>query len=288
MTGVCGVQFAPRLAEPGANADRIAEEIEAAASEGAELVVFPEAALTGYVFRSLEEAREGAIEADGSEIERLADACVETGVHAVVGAIEREGSDAFNSAFVLGPDGPVGRYRKIHTLCLGADRFTRPGDAPPAVFRLPFGTIGVHICYDGTFPETARLLRLSGAQLLVLPTNWPRLRLKREMVLVRAYENHAFYLAVNRVGSERGVEFRGASLAADPEGVLLHEAGTEPGRFIVEMDLARADETLEIVAPDEYELDLIDDRRPELYGGITRANDPAARTGSRLSRRRSG
>jgi len=284
MTTVCGVQFAPRLAEGRANADRIAEEIDGAAAGGAELVVFPEAALTGYVFRSLEEALEGAIEADGLEIARLSDACAASGVHAVVGAIEREGADAFNSAFVLGPDGPVGRYRKIHTLCLGADRFTRPGDAPPAVFRLPFGAVGVHICYDGTFPETARLLRLAGAQLLVLPTNWPRLGLKREMVRIRAYENHAFYLAVNRVGSERGVEFRGGSLAADPEGMLLHEAGPDPGRFVVEMDLSRADQTLEIVTPGEYELDLIDDRRPELYGGITRANDPAARTGSRQSR----
>lgn len=288
MTSVCGVQLSPRPGDAGANTDRVAAEIEAAAADGAELIVFPEAALTGYVFRSLDEAREAAIEATGPEIARLADACSAHGVYAVCGAIERDGADAFNSAFVVGPDGPVGRYRKIHTLCLGADRFTMPGAAPPEVFRLPFGTVGIHICYDGSFPETARVLRLAGAQLLVLPTNWPRLGLKREVVRVRAYENHAFYLAVNRVGSERGVEFRGGSLAADPDGTLLHEAGPEPGRFIVEMDLARADETREVVAPGEYELDLIADRRPELYGEITRENDPAARTGSRLSPRRAG
>lgn len=284
MTAVCGVQLAPLPGETRANAERIAAEIEAAAADGAELVVFPEAALTGYVFRSLEETLESAVEPNGPEVARLSHACAAAGVHVVCGAIEREGDDAFNSAFVLGPDGPLGRYRKIHTLCLGADRFTRPGETAPAVFRLPFGTVGVHICYDGTFPETARVLRLAGAQLLVLPTNWPRLGLKREMVRVRAYENHAFYLAVNRVGHERGVEFRGGSIAAGPDGELLHEAGAEPGRFVVEMDLARADDTLEVVAPGEYELDLIDDRRPELYGEITRENDPAARTGSRRNR----
>lgn len=284
MTAVCGIQLAPVLGEPDANAAALAAGIAAAADEGAELIVFPEAALTGYVFGSLDEAREAAILADGPQIERLAEACADAGAHAVFGAIEREGDDVFNAAFVLGPDGPVGRYRKIHTLCLGADRFTRPGEAPPPVFRLPCGTVGVHICYDGSFPETARLLRLAGAQLLVLPTNWPRLGLKREMVRVRAYENHAFYLAVNRVGGERGVEFRGGSVAADPDGALLHEAGAEPGRFVVQMDLARADDTLEIVSAGEYELDLIIDRRPELYGGITRENDPAARTGSRRSR----
>ena len=284
MTGVCGVQLAPRLGDPAGNAALIAAEIEAAAAEGAELVVFPEAVLTGYLFRSLEEAREGAVEAEGPDVARLSAACAAAGVHAVCGAIERAGTDAFNTAFVLGPAGLVGRYRKIHTLCLGADRFTRPGAAAPGVFRLPFGTIGVHICYDGTFPETARVLRLAGAQLLVLPTNWPRLRLRREMVQVRAYENHAYYLAVNRVGEERGVEFRGGSLAADPDGALLHEAGPEAGRFHVDMDLARADDTLEIVAAGEYELDLIDDRRPDLYGEIARENDPARRTGSRRSR----
>lgn len=283
MTAVCGVQLAPRLGETPANADRIAGEIGDAAADGAELIVFPEAALTGYVFRSLEEARDAAIEADGPELARLAGVCSAHGVYAVCGAIERDGADVFNTAFTIGPDGLVGRYRKIHTLCLGADRFTRAGDAPPAVFRLPFGAVGVHICYDGSFPETSRVLRLAGAQLLVLPTNWPRLGLKREMVRVRAYENHAFYLAVNRVGSERGVEFRGGSLAADPDGVLLHEAGPEPGRFVVEMNLARADVSREVVAPGEYELDLIADRRPELYGEITRENDPAARTGSRRS-----
>ncbi len=283
MTVVCGVQLAPRLADAAANADRIAAEIEAAAREAAELVVFPEAALTGYVFESLEEARDAAVEAGGPEIARLAGACAAAGVHVVCGAIERAGADVFNTAFVVSPDGPPGRYRKIHTLCLGADRFTRAGAAPPGVFRLPFGVIGVHICYDGSFPETARVLRLAGAQLLILPTNWPRLRLKRETVCVRAYENHAFYLAVNRVGSERGVLFEGGSVAADPDGRLLYEAGPAAGRFMVDMDLARADETREVVTPGVYELDLIDDRRPELYGEITRDNDPARRTGSRDS-----
>jgi predicted amidohydrolase len=281
MTQVCAVQMAPHLGASIRNGELVAADIGAAAAEGARLVVFPEAALTGYVFKSLKEAREAAVEATGPQVTRVVQAAAEAGVFVVVGAIERDGGDLFNSAFVIGPDGVIGRYRKIHTLCLGADRFTLPGGEVPRVFELPFGRIGVHICYDGSFPETARTLRLLGAQLLILPTNWPRLDMKRETVRVRANENRAFYLAVNRVGTERGVVFRGGSLAADRDGRVLMEAGDQPGRFHFEVDLPSVDQTREVVSPGEYELDLIQDRWPELYEPITRVVAGAERTGSR-------
>jgi len=283
MTSICAVQMAPQLAATVRNAESIAAEIAAARDEGAELVVFPEAALTGYVFESFDEAREAAVEVDGPQVTRVVEAVQAAGVHAVVGAIERDGPGLYNSAFVFGPEGLLGRYRKIHTLCLGADRFTRAGEGPLGIFELPFGRVGVHICYDGTFPETARTLRLLGAELLVLPTNWPRLDMKREMVRVRAYENRAFYLAVNRVGTERGVIFRGGSTAADPDGRLLLEAGPDAGRFHFEIDLHSVDETREVVSPGTYELDLIEDRRPDLYGPLTAPHPDARRTGSQLA-----
>jgi len=280
MTAVCGVQMAPHLGASVRNAEIIAAEIALAAGEGAELVILPEAALTGYVFDSLEEAREAAVEGTGPQITRILEAARQHEVHVIVGAIERDGGSLYNTAFVIGPEAVIGRTRKMHTLCLGADRFTRPAGEAPHAFQLPFGTVGVHICYDGSFPETARALRLVGAQLLVLPTNWPRLDLKREIVRVRAYENHAFYLAVNRVGEERGVIFRGGSDEADPEGNLLFEAGAEAGRFHIEIDLGAADDTREVVSAGEYELDLIADRQPSCYEPITRPIDGANRTGS--------
>ncbi|MFV1986103.1 MAG: carbon-nitrogen hydrolase family protein [Gemmatimonadota bacterium] len=283
MTRICAVQMAPHLGASIRNGELVASEIGAAAAEGAELVVFPEAALSGYVFRSIDEAREAAVERSGPQVTRVAEAAGEAGVHVVCGAIERDGAHLFNSAFVIGPEGVIGRYRKIHTLCLGADRFTSPGGEPPRVFELPFGTIGVHICYDGSFPETARSLRLLGAQLLILPTNWPRLDMKKETVRVRANENRAFYLAVNRVGTERGVVFRGGSIAADRDGQVLLEAGAEAGRFHLEIDLHSVDQTREVISPGEYELDLIQDRWPELYTPITRVVDGVNRTGSRLA-----
>lgn len=279
---VCAVQMDPKLGAGPSNADVVAEQVVAAAGEGSELAVFPEAALKGYVFETHDEGLACAVEADGPEVATVAEACRDAGAFAVVGAIEREAEALFNSAFLIGPEGLVGRYRKVHTLCLGADRFTRPGGEGFRVFDLPFGRIGIHICYDGTFPESARSLRLLGAHLMVLPTNWPRLDMKQEMVRVRAYENRAFYMAVNRVGTEREVRFEGGSAAADLEGRLLISAGSEAGRFSAEMDLSLAERSLEVVRPGEYELDLLQDRWPEAYAPIAEVR-PASRTGSRDS-----
>ncbi len=288
----------PRLGQSAENAAEVAASVRAAAAEGARLVVFPEAALTGYLFDGREEALEGAVAAHGPELEAVSEACREAGVWAVVGAIERvdpapgppdaahreggpgRGPDLYNTAFVLGPDGPRGRQRKVHTLCLGVDRFTRPSPEPFRPFDLPVGRIGVHICYDGSFPESARALRLRGAELLVLITNWPDLRVKRDLVRVRAYENRAFYLAVNRVGTERGVRFEGGSCAADPSGDLLLDAGAEPGRFHLAVDLSEARSTRVVVRPGAYEYDRLADRRPEAYGGLLDPVPEEGRTGS--------
>jgi predicted amidohydrolase len=280
---VCGVQLAPEKGRALSNAEQVAGEVHAAVSEGAGLVVFPEAVLTGYVFDSREEAWEAAVEASGPEVAAVAGACAEAGAWAVFGTIERAGDALFNTALVVGPHGLIGRYRKVHTLCLGVDRFTRPGDGPFEVFDLPFGRVGVHICYDGSFPESARTLRLLGAQLLLLPTNWPDLHLKRELVQVRAYENHVAYFAVSRVGTENGVRFEGGSCAADASGRLLLEAGAEPGRYHVEFDLAESDPSRVVVSEGRYELDYLADRRPERYAPMFEPVPEEGKTGGRGS-----
>lgn len=276
----CGVQLDPELGAGSRNAARAAEEVARAAAEGARLVVFPEAALTGYVFESREEAEGAAVRAGGPELAEVARACRDAGAWAVVGAIERADDDLFNTAFVLGPEGPFGRFRKVHTLCLGVDRFTRPGEGF-RVFELPFGRVGVHICYDGSFPESARVLRLLGAQLVLLPTNWPDLTVKRELVRVRAYENHVNYFAVNRVGEERGTVFPGGSMATDPLGRTIAEGGDGPQRVVAEFDLEAADENHVVLSPGAYEFDYRADRRPDAYGPILDQMPTATPTGSR-------
>lgn len=268
MTRVCGVQMAPIPGDPMETVRDIAASISAAAAEGAELVVFPEAAVTGYVFDSLDAGRSAAVRIPGPEFDRVAAACAAAGVHAVLGAIEADGDLLHNSAFVVGPDGLVGRYRKTHTLCLGVDRFTTPGDQPPPVFELPFGRIGLNICYDGTFPEVARVLKLGGAQLILLITNWPVLDMKVQQTQMRAYENHVNYFAVNRVGTENGVTFEGGSIATGPRGDVLAIGDSSPGRIHVDFDLTAADATRVVISDGAYEFDYVHDRRPDLYGSL--------------------
>ncbi|NNK48815.1 MAG: carbon-nitrogen hydrolase family protein [Gemmatimonadetes bacterium] len=281
MLAVCGVQMAPRRGDSEANVRITRTAIEAATREGARLVVFPEASLTGYVFHDRASARDAAIVADGRQLAEVADSCRATDAWTVVGAIERDGELLHNSLFLVGPDGVAGHYRKLHTLCLGVDRFTTPGSRPPPVFETPLGRIGLNICYDGSFPETGRALKLAGAQLIVLPTNWPNLRLKREQVQIRAYENHVNYLAVNRVGEEEGVAFHGGSMAADPSGEIIAEIGDGPGFLHVEFDMEEADSTRVVEVDGEYEYDYVADRRPDMYGRLTEAPPAGEPSGSR-------
>lgn len=275
-----GVQFDIRLHEPATNTAFVCDEIAAAAEESrARLVVFPEAALTGYVFESLDEAVAEAISATGPELVAIADVCRSADAWTIVGAIEREEDGVYNSAFLVGPDGIKGRYRKVHTLCLGVDRFARRGDEFK-VWDLPIGRIGLNICYDATFPESSRTLKLLGAQLIVLPTNWPMLHMKQQQTQMRAYENHVNYLAVNRVGEERGTVFPGGSMAVGPGGELLAEAGAGPERIDVEFDMAASDRNRVVHAPGAYEFDYMADRRPDMYRPITDHAQSGEPTGS--------
>ena len=285
---VCGVQTDPGLGETEANAELIRDRMSEAASEEARLVVFPEAALTGYVFDSRDQALDGAIEAESPAVRSVGDACRELGVWTVFGAIERfrdgAGPDQtrlYNTAFLSSPSGELHRYRKVHTLCLGVDRFTTPGDEGFRVWELPFGRVGLNICYDGSFPESARALKLLGAQLIVLPTNWPDLYLKTEQIRLRALENHVNYIAVNRVGTERGVVFPGGSVAAGPRGELLAEGGSEPLSFVVEMDLLSADANRVVQTPGSYEFDYVADRQPDAYAPLRDLEPEGQPTGSR-------
>src|SRR5207302_9362026 len=141
------------------------------------------------------------------------------------GLLERDekGHKLYNACALVGPEGPASSYRKIHLPCLGVDRFVTPGDRPFAVHDLGGLRVGITICYDGSFPESARVLTLLGADLVVLPTNWPtgaRSTVKY-LVQARALENHIYYAAINRVGEERGFHFIGMSRIVDCEGELL-------------------------------------------------------------------
>ncbi len=275
---LCGVaQMEPRLGEPERNVEECLARLEEAAGAGCELVVLPELATTGYMFASEHEARRYAEEIPGPTVRALAQACARHQLHCVVGLLERDGDRLRNSAVVVGPGGLIGRYRKSHLPFLGLDRFVTPGGEPPEVYDTPVGRLGIVICYELRFPEPTRALALSGAELVLHPTNWPAAVRPFADFLTRARtaENRIFLLTANRVGTEGSMEFFGRSQVVDPLGNRLVEAGEREGELLVaEIEPAQAREKHLAIVPGEYEVDLFGDRRPELYDALIAERRP--------------
>jgi predicted amidohydrolase len=271
MTRVAVVQIDPHLADKEHNLALIEEYTAWAAGREAEVVIFPECAVSGYVFESLDEALEVAEPIPGPASDRIAAAAAESGLYLIAGMLERAGDRCFNAAVLAGPGGIKAVYRKSHTLCLGVDRFTTPGDIPYAVHDLPIGRIGLLICYDLRFPETVRLLALQGAQLIALPTNWPEASSIQADIFTRARaaENRVFVLAADRVGEERGARFLGRSQIVAPNGTVLAEASRDGSEMLVcDVDPSEADVKNVVVKAGVHEMDCFADRRPELYRGL--------------------
>lgn len=272
-TKIACVQMNCEIGKVAVNRQKVVEQLQSAAARGAELVIFPECVLTGYCFDSLIEAQQFAEPLDGPSAQTIARACEESGVHAVVGFIESENQRCYNSVMLMGPRGAIGSYHKVHLPYLGVDRFLTPGADGFRIFDLPLGKIGLNICYDASFPESSRVLKLLGAELIVLPTNWPTEAWRNAQFVTnaRAFENHVHLAAVNRVGTERGRRFIGMSKVVDCHGDTVAEAGGDGEEIlIVELDLSEANRNRIVNDPGAYEIDRLADRRPEHYTLISK------------------
>src|SRR5437764_547325 len=220
---IAGVQMDVRLGDRAHNLAAIRALLRTAAGRGTRLILFPECALAGYGFNSKAEALRHAEPLPGPSIDTLADDCRRLGVWVVVGLLERSGTDLFNTSALIGPDGFIAGYRKLHLPFVGLDRFTTPGDRPLAVHDLGGLRVGMLICYDGSLPEPARVLMLQGADLVTLPTNWAAGAEGTidHLARCRALENKVYYAAVNRIGIESGYRYLGRSQVVSPDGELL-------------------------------------------------------------------
>lgn len=268
---IAGVQMDIRLGDVEHNLNRMIAYHREARSNGASLTVFPECALPGYCYESRGEALPYSQPIPGPATQKFQVACQELGGAVIFGLLERDGDQLFNALAFVGPDGLIGSYRKVHLPFLGIDMHTDYGDRPFAVQEFEGTKVGMNICYDGGFPESARCLTLLGADLVVLPTNWPP---GAECAAdytsnARAMENTIYYMAVNRVGTERGVTFIGKSRICDPLGRTMVEAdATSETILYAELDLARARNKRLVRVAGKNEVNRISDRRPEMYGPI--------------------
>jgi len=248
--------------------DNLAQIVSAIEDTWCDLIVLPECALTGYGFDLPIEARAASLVVPNPATDAVTKACKRHRRWAIFGLLERCGDRFYNSAVLVGPDGVIGTYRKMHLPFLGVDRFAWPGDLGFPVFETPLGRIGMLICYDLSFPEAARALKLNGAEIICVPTNWPQ---AAEISCihappVRAQENHVWLVTANRVGEESGFTFRGESRICDPDGRVLEVSGTGVGSIAAEIQPEAADRNRLIIRPGQYEIDRIGSRRPDHYG----------------------
>jgi predicted amidohydrolase len=272
-------QFAPRLDDPEGNRRQVAQLTENAS--GADLLVFPELAASGYNFGTVEAARRAAEPVpDGTFCRHLVELSARHRLFLVAGLCEREGDRIYNTAVLAGPDGVRGRYRKIHLFWNEKDLFS-PGDLGFPVFDLRADDLGserggwscragILICFDWQFPEAWRTLALRGAELVCHPSNLVLPGLAQRAVPVQAMLNRVWTVLSNRHGSERELTFTGRSQIISPRGEVLDEApAAEDAVRLVDCDPAAARDKM--VTPRN---DLIRDRRPEFYGELTREVRP--------------
>ncbi|MHC5352129.1 carbon-nitrogen hydrolase family protein [Pseudomonas sp. A46] len=231
------VQLAGRDGDTAYNLERTLEAIAACAPDS-DLVVFPETQLMG--FPTEENVAAVAESLDGPSLGAVRQAARERNIAVVVGIAEVDAGRYYNTTVLVTPEGIALRYRKTHLWASDRGVFT-PGDR--YVTTLWKGLrVGLLICFDIEFPESARALGELGAE-LILVTNGnmdPYGPTHRTAIMGRAMENQAYAVMVNRVGEgDGGLLFAGGSAVVDPFGRLLCEAGREECRQVVELDLSR-------------------------------------------------
>jgi len=233
--------------------------------EHADLWVLPELFATGYQFVNAKEVRELAEPVpDGPTTATLADYARVRGCHLVAGLPESDADRLYNSAVLVGPDGFLSCYRKVHLFYREKELFL-PGDRSFPVIDIGVCRVGLMICFDHLFPESARTLALHGADVIAHPANLVMPDLAQRTMAVRALENGVFTATANRVGAESRTDetlvYTGQSQIAGPDGAILRRMS--PGEVaisVVEIDVSRA-RTKQITDRN----DKLADRRPDQY-----------------------
>lgn len=257
------LQYAPAFGEVRRNLETVAHWVERAGK--LDLLVLPELFSTGYRFVSREEAAALAEPfPDGPACKAMARWAAALGGVVVGGFAERDGDRLCNSAAVFGPSGPIGLYRKVHLFAEETEIFA-PGDRGFPVWGLPWGRLGVMVCYDWRFPEAARTLALAGADVIAHPSNLVHRQCPRVMP-ARAIENRVFTLTADRTGEDArpgkpALRFAGQSLGVAPSGEVLFLIPPGEEKLVaLEIDPAAArDKSL------NPQNDILQDRRPEQY-----------------------
>ena len=272
---VAVVQFDPQVGVENLarNSAAIYQRLDAAVANGAQLVVLPELATTGYCFSGRAEAYAHAEPVPGgATVQGWVSYAAKHGIHIVGCLVEQDGLQLFDTAVLVGPEGYIGRYRKTH-LWNNEKLWFTPGDEGYPVFETRIGRIGLLVCWDIWFPEVPRILAQLGADIVCAPTNWvwtpPPLYdasgtcMAAYLTMTAAHANGIFIATADRIGTERGAGFMGNSLIAGTNGWPIGRiAGPDEDTILhADVDIGAA-RSAPIWTPLN---DLHRDRRTDLY-----------------------
>jgi 5-aminopentanamidase len=240
-------QFAPTYRDNNKNLDRISDFVHKA---DADLVLFPELALTGYFFTSQDEIAALAEPRDGPLARKIGEIAKRETKAIITGFLESAGGKFYNAALAFNNDGTfAGHYRKVHLFYYETQIFAQ-GNLGFPVFpiqtRSGTAKVGMLICYDWRFPEAARALALQGAELIAMPSNIVTTTgMLYTTLQTRAFENKVTLAFADRIGAEENAgetfSFRGESAIIGMNGEILAKASEDREEIILaDVDLSKS------------------------------------------------
>ncbi|CNG21945.1 nitrilase-related carbon-nitrogen hydrolase [Yersinia enterocolitica] len=257
------IQFEPLMFAKEANLRQLLVLVEQAAQKGARLITTPEMATTGYCWFDRQEIAPMVETVPGESTARFTELAQRYQCYIVLGMPEVDPQTAlyYNSAVLIGPQGVIGCHRKSHPY-ISEPKWAAAGDVGHQVFDTPLGRIGMLVCMDIHFPETARLLALDGVDVICHISNWLAERTPAPYWISRAMENGCYLLESNRWGLERGVQFSGGSCIIEPDGNIAAVLDNGDGIAYAEIDINRSRQRRVL-----GEL-VFDQRRPDYYHSL--------------------
>ena len=262
------VQMSPVLYDKRANLKALNRHIDLACANKANLIVFPELCLTGYMCK--EAFHDLAEPIPGRSTMEIVEKAQKSGLYVLLGMPEKRDSAVYNSAAMIGPRGLIGVWRKMflpHFVSATGIHYQEKSyfnaGEQLGVFDTGLGKIGVEICYEIWYPEISRAHALQGAWLLLNISAAPRgvPTIFRQLGQVRAMENICWFGYVNQVGSQEDVTFGGGTCMIDCYGVITHSASLESdaGEEVISCDI-----TAKPILERRKELPVLEDHQPQL------------------------
>jgi predicted amidohydrolase len=254
-------QFSPVFGKISYNLQKVIQKLN---NVSADIIVLPELAFSGYYFKDRDELISLAESIDRSlTLDALKALCRQQDFFLVTGFAEKYLDKYFNSALLIGPDGRVQVYRKLHLFNQEKSWFD-PGDTPLVIYDILDVKVGMMICFDWIFPEVIRVLALKGADIICHPSNLV-LQLCQSAMITRCIENNVYAITANRYGKEKRahgeIYFTGKSQITGPKGKLIHRAHAQREElYVAEVDVRQARD--KNITPHNQ---LFNERRPEYY-----------------------